>query len=63
MISRRNFNITGTLAGVAVTLGSAVKAKINPEGKRGGIIDQDTSHCIAFTKAMNDPLADWLLYL
>jgi len=55
MINRRNFIKASALAGVGVTIGNTVISQNIPEGKRVGIIGLDTSHSIAFTKALNDP--------
>lgn len=57
MINRRNFIKTSAVAGIGVTFGSSVLAQSKPEGLRVGIIGLDTSHSIAFTKALNDPSA------
>lgn len=57
MIDRRNFIKTGALAGTGITLGSTLLAKGKTQGKRIGIIGLDTSHSIAFAKALNDPAA------
>ncbi len=57
MIDRRNFIKTGALAGTGITLGSMLLAKGKTQGKRIGIIGLDTSHSIAFAKALNDPAA------
>jgi len=57
MINRRNFIKTSAVAGIGVTFGSSVLAQNKPEGLRVGIIGLDTSHSIAFTKALNDPSA------
>ncbi len=57
MIDRRNFIKTSALAGVGITLGSSLLAQGKNQGKRVGIIGLDTSHSIAFAKALNDPAA------
>lgn len=57
MIDRRNFIKTGALAGAGITLGSTLSAQGKTQGKRVGIIGLDTSHSIAFAKALNDPAA------
>lgn len=60
-LSRREFVRTSAIAGVGLaSSGSVASAYMNSnqaEGKRVGIIGLDTSHCIAFTKALNDPKA------
>jgi predicted dehydrogenase len=59
--NRREFVRTSALAGAGLALsgsfafGSA--GNNNSMGKRVGIIGLDTSHCIAFTTALNDPKA------
>ncbi len=57
MIDRRNFIKSGTLAGLGLTFGNSVVAQnifTNVvDGRKVGIIGLDTSHCIAFTKALN----------
>lgn len=54
MINRRNFIKTTTLAGVGLGLTSyAMAGNSGAQGKRVGIIGLDTSHSIAFTKALN----------
>ena len=59
--SRREFIRTSAIAGVGLASTSSVfSANMNnhlAEGTRVGIIGLDTSHCIAFTKALNDPNA------
>jgi len=57
MISKRNFIKTCVLAGAMVVFGASVMAQSKSEGKRVGIIGLDTSHSIAFAKALNDPAA------
>ena len=55
--NRREFVLSSALCGIGIGLtGSDVMASIpgfKNEGKRIGIIGLDTSHCIAFTKALN----------
>jgi len=60
MINRRSFIKTGAVAGAGLaTTGISVFGQPNvPRGLRVGMIGLDTSHCIAFTKALNDPDAD-----
>lgn len=58
MINRRNFIKTSTLAIVGITLSVGVMAQSTSKGLRVGIIGLDTSHSIAFTKALNAPNAD-----
>lgn len=59
--SRRNFVLTSAIAsaGLAVISNSATALRRNnvAGGTRVGIIGLDTSHCIAFTKSLNDPKA------
>ena len=59
--SRRKFITTSAIAGAGLTLTSSpvsANLKSNPtEGTRVGIIGLDTSHCIAFAKALNNPNA------
>lgn len=57
MINRRNFIKTSGLAGAGFAFGSSVMAQNSAEGKKVGIIGLDTSHSVAFTKALNDPSA------
>lgn len=57
MINRRSFIKASALAGAGLTLGSSLFAQERTAGKRVGIIGLDTSHSIAFTKALNDPAA------
>lgn len=57
MFNRRNFINTGALAGLGVVSGVSLKAQYASTGVKIGIIGLDTSHCIAFTKALNDPKA------
>lgn len=63
MIDRRNFIKAGAFAGLGVTLSHSVVAQkfftSAPEGRKVGIIGLDTSHCIAFTKALNSDDADF----
>jgi hypothetical protein len=60
--NRRKFIRTSAIASAGLTIaGNAVSANIanSIAGEtRIGIIGLDTSHCIAFTKALNDPKAD-----
>jgi len=60
-ISRRNFLGTSVIAGAGLTLASSSFAASSRsrmgEGTRVGMIGLDTSHCIAFTKALNNPKA------
>lgn len=55
MINRRDLFKAGALAIVGITLGCSAMAQSKTEGLRVGIIGLDTSHSIAFTKALNDP--------
>ena len=59
--SRREFIRTSAIAGAGLASSrSVVSAYMNnilAEGARVGIIGLDTSHCIAFTNALNDPKA------
>lgn len=59
--SRRNFVLTSAIAGAGLTFTSnSVSASMHDnlgEGTRVGMIGLDTSHCIALTKALNDPKA------
>ena len=64
MLNRRNFiKTTGlSVAGIGIAgnaLGKSIGFFSDPQiaGKRVGIIGLDTSHSIAFTKALNDPAA------
>ena len=57
MIDRRKFLKTGALAGIGISMvksgiGAAMPSFAAP-GKKVGIIGLDTSHSIAFTKALN----------
>ena len=60
-ISRRNFLGTSAIASAGLTFASpSFSANANSkagEGTQVGIIGLDTSHCIAFTKALNNPNA------
>jgi hypothetical protein len=60
MINRRYFIKTSALTGAGIaTTGVSVFGRPNvPRGLRVGMIGLDTSHCIAFTKALNAPGAD-----
>lgn len=66
MINRRNFIKTSALTGLAVSLGSSVMGRAASQhvarGKKVGIIGLDTSHSIAFTKALNAPDAEGDFY-
>ncbi len=59
--NRRKFIRTSAIAGAGLTIvGNTVSANIDIKmagETRIGIIGLDTSHCIAFTKALNDPKA------
>lgn len=57
MMNRRDLIKTGLLAIIGIALGHTAMAQSNTEGLRVGIIGLDTSHSIAFTKALNDPNA------
>ena len=61
-LSRRNFVRTSAIAGAALAFKSSSAAVFMrndlTEGKKVGIIGLDTSHCIAFTKALNAPNSD-----
>jgi predicted dehydrogenase len=58
---RRDFVRKSTIAGAGLALAANTASALisaNPvEGLRVGMIGLDTSHCIAFTKALNDPNA------
>jgi len=60
-LSRRNFLRTSAIVGTGLAFTSSIPSEIVnanfEDGKRIGIIGLDTSHCIAFTKALNDPNA------
>ena len=60
-ISRRKFVCTSAIAGAGLAFtSSSVSASMNSNpavGTRVGIIGLDTSHCIAYTKALNNPNA------
>lgn len=60
LLNRRDFIKTTAATGVGLSLGGSVFAGNNPapSGKKVGIIGLDTSHSIAFTKALNDDNAD-----
>ena len=66
MLNRRKFIIKSTLAGAGVSLTSMSMSKTffsgNAMGRRVGIIGLDTSHSIAFTKALNAPDAGDAFY-
>jgi predicted dehydrogenase len=57
-LSRRKFVATSAIAGIGLTITNnsfSAITKTNAEnGKRVGIIGLDTSHCIAYTKALNN---------
>jgi hypothetical protein len=64
--SRRNFVIKSALAATGMaysykSVSATIRTKLNrfgksvPKGKRIGIIGLDTSHCIEFTKVLNNP--------
>jgi hypothetical protein len=56
MNDRRNFIKTGAVSGIGIAaFPSFLMRKDISEGRRAGIIGLDTSHSIAFTKALNDP--------
>ncbi len=55
MINRRNFIKTSAVAGAGISFSTSLMAQKKSEGLRVGIIGLDTSHSIAFTKALNDP--------
>ena len=58
MIDRRNFIKASTITGIGIGTSTSLFAQINSSaGFRVGIIGLDTSHCIAFTKKLNDPAA------
>lgn len=57
MINRRNFIKTSAVAGAGISVSTSLMAQRKSEGLRVGIIGLDTSHSIAFTKALNDPKA------
>ena len=57
MINKLNFVKTSVLILAVIAFGTSVLAQNKSNGKRVGIIGLDTSHSIAFTKALNDPAA------
>ncbi|MDP2337676.1 MAG: Gfo/Idh/MocA family oxidoreductase [Bacteroidota bacterium] len=58
MISRRDFIKTSAITGTGIALSTSLFAQINSNnGLRIGMIGLDTSHCIAFTKTLNDSAA------
>lgn len=58
MINRRDFIKTNVITSIGIATSSYVFAQsVIPKGLRIGIIGLDTSHCIAFTKAFNNPNA------
>ena len=56
-INRRKFALVTSLAGIGISLHGASRLSIDQEkpsdGKRIGMIGLDTSHCVAFAKALN----------
>ena len=60
-LNRRKFVSTSVIAGAGLAFASNTVSAFSrnnlSEGTRIGIIGLDTSHCIAFTKALNDPKA------
>jgi len=57
-INRRDFLKLATLGSMSMGMGLGRSIKtIDNESPRVGIIGLDTSHCIAFTKILNDPQA------
>jgi hypothetical protein len=60
---RRSFIIKTSVVGIGGTLGPHIvfsrEASTVPKGKRIGIIGLDTSHCIRFTEALNNPPDGW----
>ena len=63
MINRRKFIEAGVFTGLGIVLSKSVVAQNiftdTQKGRRVGIIGLDTSHCIAFTKALNSPGSDF----
>jgi Oxidoreductase family, NAD-binding Rossmann fold len=56
MQNRRQFIISSAITGIGIAASSRLFAKvITGVGLRIGIIGLDTSHCIEFTKILNDP--------
>lgn len=56
ILNRRNFIKTSTIAGIGVAANSTGWGGPGiPKGLRVGIIGLDTSHCLHFTKALNNP--------
>ena len=59
--NRRSFIKKSSMAGLGLGLAGNVSAVFKgpelQEGKRIGMIGLDTGHSVAFTKALNDPLA------
>lgn len=54
ILSRRKFITSSVAGGIAISLFDSLSAQAGvPSGKRVGIIGLDTSHSIAFTKALN----------
>ena len=60
-VPRREFVKTTTFSGIGIALATTAIHAANPElrqaGKKIGIIGLDTSHSVAFTKALNGPEA------
>jgi predicted dehydrogenase len=57
MIKKLTFIKTFALMGALVLSNASLKSQNATPGKRVGIIGLDTSHSLAFTKALNDPSA------
>ena len=57
MINRRNFSSVCALVAIGIFFNTLIMAQSVSEGKKVGIIGLDTSHSIAFTKALNDQAA------
>lgn len=63
MIDRRNFIKASTITGIGIATSTSLFAQINSiNGLRVGIIGLDTSHCVAFTKALNNPSVEQDFY-
>lgn len=56
-MNRRVFLSAGTQLGIGILSGSALLAQEPSDGLKVGVIGLDTSHSVAFTKALNDPKA------
>ncbi len=56
-MNRRVFLGAGTQLGIGILSGSALLAQEPSSGLKVGVIGLDTSHSVAFTKALNDPKA------